>query len=284
MASTRRLIEKDGKVHHPRYSLVKGKDLFLRDEPEGLIDPLLKTITLAQGDKPLVRLHYYATHPQSYYHDPRVTYDFPGMAREALEKKENVFQVYFTGCAGDILVGKYNDGTPATRDKFAQRLTAAMKAAIAATHWEPAESINWRTSDVKLPLYAGPGRTPAENRARMDDVKIDAGDRLELGAMFLAFADRIDRPLTLSSLQIGRVHILDLPGECFVDYQLFAQRSAPGDFVAVAAYTDLGPGYVCTDKAFEQGGYEPTDTAVGPGSEPLLKAAIVKLLGVEKNP
>ncbi len=284
VASTRRLIEKDGKVHHPRYSLVKGKDLFLRDEPEGLIDPLLKTITLAQGDKPLVRLHYYATHPQSYYHDPRVTYDFPGMAREALEKKENVFQVYFTGCAGDILVGKYNDGTPATRDKFAQRLTAAMKAAIAATHWEPAESINWRTSDVQLPLYAGPGRTPAENRARMDDAKIEAGDRLELGAMFLAFADRIERPLILSSLQIGRVHILDLPGECFIDYQLFAQRSAPGDFVAVAAYTDLGPGYVCTDKAFAEGGYEPTDTAVGPGSEPLLKAAIVKLLGVEKNP
>ena len=51
--------------------------------------------------------------------------------------------------------------------------------------------------------------------------------------------------------------------------------------LAVAAYTDLGPGYICTDKAFEEGGYEPTDTGVGPGSEPLLKAAIVKLLGAE---
>ena len=96
--------------------------------------------------------------------------------------------------------------------------------------------------------------------------------------MFVAFANRKDRPLTLSSLQIGRAHILDLPGECLVDYQLFAQRSAPGDFVAVAAYTDLGPGYICTDKAFEEGGYEPTDTAVGPGSEAVLKAAVVKLL------
>ena len=113
VASTRRVIEQDGKVHHPRWSVVKGKDLPLRDVPEGLIDPMLKTITLAQGDKPLVRLHYYATHPQSYYGDPRVSYDFPGMAREELEKKEGVFQVYFTGCAGDILVGKYNDGTPA---------------------------------------------------------------------------------------------------------------------------------------------------------------------------
>ena len=280
VASTRRLIDKDGKVHHPRWSLVRDRDLPLRDEPEGLIDPLLKTITLARGDKPLVRLHYYACHPQSYYHDPRVTYDFPGMAREKLEKKEGVFQIYFTGCAGDVLVGKYNDGTPACREQFAQRLLAGMEGAIAATRLAPAESIQWRTTEVKLPLYTGPGRTVAENRARMADPKLDPGTRLELGAMFVAFAHRMDRPLALSSLQIGRVHILDLPGECLVDYQLFAQRSAPGDFVAVAAYTDLGPGYICTDRAFEEGGYEPTDTGVGPGSEPLVKAALVKLLGV----
>ena len=37
--------------------------------PEGAIDPYLKTITLAEGEKPLVRLHYYATHPQSFYGD-----------------------------------------------------------------------------------------------------------------------------------------------------------------------------------------------------------------------
>jgi hypothetical protein len=42
VASTRRLIDTDGKVHRPRWSLVTGKDLPLRDEPEGLIDPMLK--------------------------------------------------------------------------------------------------------------------------------------------------------------------------------------------------------------------------------------------------
>jgi hypothetical protein len=67
------------------------------------------------------------------------------------------------------------------------------------------------------------------------------------------------------------------------DYQLYAQRSAPDDFVAVAAYTDLGPGYICTDKAFEEGGYEPTDTAVGPGSEAVLKKAIVELIAGNRS-
>ena len=113
----------------------------------------------------------------------------------------------------------------------------------------------------------------------MADPKVSPGERLEMAAMFVAFANRIDRPLPLSSMQIGRVHVLDLPGECLIAYQLFAQQAAPQDFVAVAAYTDVGPGYICTDKAFEEGGYEPTDTMVGPGSEPIMKAAIVKLLG-----
>ena len=234
---------------------------------------MLKTITFAQGDKPLARLHFYASHPQSFYHDPRVTYDFPGMAREELEKKEEVFQVYFTGCGGDVLVGKYNDGTRAARDEFRGRLLRGMEAAIAATKLVPVETIQWRTVDLKLPLF-----TPADGKLWYEGAKTSSA-KMNPGRG--SFAARIDRPLVLTSLQMGHVHILGLPGECLVEYQLFAQRSAPKEFVAVAAYGDLGTGYICTDKAFEEGGYEPSVTKVGPGSEPLLKAAIEKLLGVK---
>lgn len=280
VASSRRLIGPDGKAGRPRWSVVRGADVDLRDAPEGVIDPLLKTITLACGEKPLVRLHYYATHPQSYYGDARVTYDFPGMAREALEKQEGVFQVYFTGCAGDVTVGKYNDGTPASRAQLAARVLAGMEAAIAATRFMPVETIQWRTADVTLPLYEAPQRTLADSRARLANPQEKSGVGLGAAAWLVAYAQRLDHPLALSSLQIGRIHVLALPGECLIDYQLFAQRTAPDDFVAVAAYQDSGPGYICTDRAFVEGGYEPTDTVVGPGSERLLKEAITALLGV----
>jgi len=276
VASTRRVMGKDGRIR-PRWSLVKGEDLPLRDEPEGLIDPLLKTITLARGDKPLVRLHYYACHPQTYFHDPRTTCDFPGMAREALEKKEDVFQVYFTGCAGDVLVGKYNDGTPQCREQLSRRLLAGMEAAITATRFEPAESLQWRGTTVKLPAYAGPGQTTADHRARMSNATLSPTARLD-AAVRVTFPARIERPLPVSSLRMGRVRVLALPGECVVDYQLYAQRCAPHDFVAVAAYTDFGPRSVCTDKQYEEGGPEPVDANVGPGCEALLKAAIGRLL------
>ena len=55
----------------------------------------------------------------------------------------------------------------------------------------------------------------------------------------------------------------------------------PGEFVAVAANADFGPASVCTDKQYPEGGPEPDDANVGPGSEALMKAAIVKLLGAK---
>ena len=130
VASIRRVPIPGGKVR-TRWSACKDPEL--RAMTEGRIDPMLKTVTLARSGKPLVRLHYYATHPQSFYGDGRTCYDVPGFARERLQKKENVFQVYFTGCGGDVTMGKYNDGTPEARAELSDRLFAGMAASAAST-------------------------------------------------------------------------------------------------------------------------------------------------------
>jgi hypothetical protein len=71
-----------------------------------------------------------------------------------------------------------------------------------------------------------------------------------------------------------------MPGELFVEYQLGAQRIRPELFVAMAAYGDYAPGYICTDIAYTQGGYEASELAskVEPGVEAILMEAIRKLL------
>ena len=96
--------------------------------------------------------------------------------------------------------------------------------------------------------------------------------------MRVAFAQRSKRPIELSALAIGPVRIVHLPGEAMIDFQLFAQSLLPQQFVAVAAYGDCGPAYICTERAFTEGGYEPTDSLVAPRSESVLKAAIRELL------
>jgi hypothetical protein len=82
----------------------------------------------------------------------------------------------------------------------------------------------------------------------------------------------------ITSYRLGPATILHLPGEAFVEYQLFAEGLLPNDFVAVASYGEGGTGYICTDKAFAEGGYEPTQSFVGPPTEALLKATIRQVL------
>jgi hypothetical protein len=277
VAATRRPLDATGKIW-VRYS--SCKDAALRALPEGAIDPYLKTITLARGQKPLVRLHYYATHPQTFYGDHRASSDVPGDARETLERKERVFQIYFNGCGGDVTMGKYNDGSRKCRVELAARLLAGMEAAVAATRLVPAGPVRWRTYPLLLPPRTDHGFTLAESLARLKDPKSGPA-RLYYGASNVVFIRRSQRPMELNSLEIGNVHVVHLPGEPMVCFQRFAQDLKPGAFVAVAGYGDGGPGYLCPAKAYGEGGYEPTASRVKPESEALVKKAIAALLGAE---
>lgn len=55
--------------------------------PEGLTHPWLRTIRFFDRERPIVRLHYYALHPQSCYGQGHMNLDTVGLARERLEKE-----------------------------------------------------------------------------------------------------------------------------------------------------------------------------------------------------
>ncbi len=278
VAATRRPVDASGKIA-VRYS--SCTDPAITSLPEGKIDPYLKTITLAHGEKPLVRLHYYATHPQSRYGDGRATSDFPGIAREKLQRKEGVFQVYFTGCSGNVTVGKYNDGSDKSRKELVERLLAGMEASIAATRLAPATPIRWQVCPTVLPRRTGAGFTLADCLALIKDAKSSPSARAYGVAMRAVSLCRGNQPIELTSLQIGSVYVLHLPGEPMIDFQLYAQSLKPGAFVAVAGYGDNTTGYLCPARAFPEGGYEPKQSIVKPESEILIKKAIAALLGTE---
>lgn len=275
-ASNRRVPGPDGKIK-VRYS--STKDPFLQEAPEGKIDPWLKTVTFFDGDLPLVRLHYYASHPQSAYGDGKADPDTPGMARAYLENEEGVAQVYFTGCGGDVTAGKYNDGSAASKVAMSKQLYSGMIRAIATTRRVNVREFSWKSVDVALPPRTEPEFSEPALRKIVGDPEATPTKRL-VSSLRLAWLERIRmRPaVDLSRLRIGPADIVHLPGEPFVEYQLHAQAARPDRFVAVAGYGEGGPGYICTDAALKEGGYEPSMSAVGPPTEALLKAAVEELL------
>jgi hypothetical protein len=279
VASTRRVMGPDGKVKYVRYS--STKDEKIRAEPEGLIDPYVQLLTFRDGETTLASLTYYATHPQSYYGKGGVSSDFPGLARRLRDQGEpKVVHIHFNGAGGNVTAGKYNDGSPENRPILAQRLARGMKAAFEDVKQVPvaARDAEWRVVPVRLPLSKA--YNVKDLKARLADDTLKPPDRLRT-ARNLAWAMRCEEgaAIDLACLRIGPAYVVHMPGELFVEYQLAAQKLRPRSPVLMAAYGDYGPGYIGTEIAYTQGGYETGPVSrVAPEVEGVLMKGLRELL------
>jgi hypothetical protein len=279
VASNRRLLGADGKVHATRFTTCK--DPSLRAEPEGLIDPEVSLVSFWNGDAPVAVLSYYAVHPQSYYRTGIANPDFPGIARFLRQLSvPEALHVHFDGAGGNIGAGKYNDGSPRNRLVLAERLADGMRRAWEATERMPLgkAEVSWSVVPVALP----PARTLDAGLLEAQLREEDEMSALEDCARKLGWLRRCKAgvQIDVSCLTVGRARILHLPGELFVEYQLRAKAAHPERFIAMAAYGDYAPGYIGTTAAYEQGGYEtsPGASNVAPETETILTEAVEKLL------
>ncbi len=275
IASNRRIMGSNGKVRAVRWTVTR--DPATKAEPEGLIDPKLRSISFSNGSKRLAVLYFYTTHPTSFDNDGLVTSEFCGLARERRQKQEpDTCFLYLTGCAGNITPGKYNDGNLESRYRFRDILFDAMTCAEAGASPVDFSNLTWSTYPVTLPARAE--FSEKSLRPVIADSQNSQATRSR-AALQLAYVRRLDRPILVGCLSISpEAAILSLPAEAFVEYQLFAQELRPCAWIAVAAYADCGPGYITLARSFDEGGYEVVDSFVGPAAEGKMREAIRGLL------
>jgi hypothetical protein len=278
VASNRRVaIGDDGKVKKMRGSACRDAELVAL--PEGLIDPQLKTVAFFDGPTKLVACHFYATHPMSHYGQGHVSSDFVGLARKRRQQEDrHCTHIYFTGAAGNIAAGKYNDGSPEARVQLTDRIYAGIVAAEHSLVPKPIDSVTWRTHEIL------PAPNPVLNAERLREMlanKQNARANRIRPAMMLAWLDRVSAgiPIVLSALHVDQVAMLHLPAESFLEYQLRAQQMAPGRFVATAAYGDGGAWYIPTKEAYPRGGYEVSVANCSDAVDDTLTRGIRALVG-----
>jgi len=277
VASNRRVdIGKDGKIDRARSSSCDDPEV--RALPVGTIDPYLRTVAFFGSDQSkLASMHFYATHPMSYYGDGVVTADFAGLARKQRQAEEpHCCHLYFNGCGGNIGAGKYNDGTPPMRPVLQQRIYDAIVAsesddALQRQPWDPtdpnASFFEWRSTplaglasiveeEASLAAEAGLLQTIGDAGATCVERNRAAYEVVWLRRARPGSDGWEANPLLASSLTLNDAVLLCLPGELFVEYQLHAQSLRPDAFVATAAYADNGLWYVPTASEYPKGGYE----------------------------
>ena len=276
VAANRRIIGLNGKLISQRGSSSRKPEH--HRFPEGLIDPILKTVAFYNGNKKLVASHFYACHPMSYYGDGRVSADFCGLARRRMQKQEpDCLHLYFNGCGGNIGAGKYNNGSKEARIELTQRMFDGITTSNATLKPEPIRSFAWETEDILPPLDPRFNEEQLLVGIRNKTNRVVARNR---PSYTVAFIRRVKEgiPITLSSLHVNDISMLHLPAESFIEYQLRAQAIAPNRFVACAAYGDGGPWYIPVKEAYPQGGYAVGVAWCSPQIDPLMSNGIQTLL------
>jgi hypothetical protein len=244
-----------------------------------LIDPWLKTLSFWDGDKPLLAMHAYATHPMSYYGRGGVSADFVGMARDLRHREDrSVHQIYVSGCSGDVTAGKHNDGSPSMRPLLAERLQRAMKQAWEKTERHPLRQADLRSTSLDLEFRRDDSYRTAELMRVLDDKQARRRDRI-LAAMALASRQRIaaGHRIDFPCVDFGPAQMVLFPAEAFVGYQLMAQQMRPDSFVVSIGYGECWPGYIPTRAAFDDN-FNDTWLWVAAGSEVRIKTALRRVL------
>jgi hypothetical protein len=272
IASNRRWVS-GGKVSFSRMSATR--DARARAAEEGIIDPWLKTLSFWDGETPVLGLSAYATHPMSFYGRGEVQADFPGLARRRRQADTpKVVQMYASGCSGNVTAGKYNDGHPDNRPVLADRLYKAMAAAWKGTKRVALSEAGFHSVPYRLEPRGGDFTKVALEKRLKTDAKPFGQCLAALGLSWRKRADT-GAKLDLPAVALGPARLLLLPGEAYVEYQLFAQKAKPDAFVMALGYGECAPGYVPTEKHWKENDGNLNDWCwVAPGAQKPLEEAI----------
>lgn len=86
-------------------------------------------------------------------------------------------------------------------------------------------------------------------------------------------------PWELMGIAIGpSIALLSTPGEPFIETAMAIQARSPFEHTWFSGYSNGGFGYIPTDEAFREGGYETEATPFSPGVAPSLEEAAAQLL------
>jgi hypothetical protein len=182
----------------------------------------------------------------------QVSPDYPGeMCRELERRHPNAVPLFLQGATGNINPPTMERSAANSR-QYGQRLAELVDRALERTEPVVGEELALRRKTISLPVRGITGELLPEP--------------LKTG---------------IAALRIGSAAFLFLPGEPFVEIALAIRRASPCPFTAVVGYAEDYIGYIPTDRAFRNGGYEVRPgrwSRVAPGSEAIVCDEAVRLL------
>lgn len=228
----RRIVSPDGVAMSDSMQPVTA-DLF----EKGPIDRRIRVLRfLSKEGNAVASIIHAVCHPVHEMLSPQVSPDFPGELCAMWESNPaNGFPMFLNGAAGNV-----NPPTVSCGEVYAVEHAQAIMQKVTGSKDSRHEAI---TGLFQLTESLNLNKRP----------KVDVADA--------------DVRVVINMIRIGKVALVFLPGEPFVETALQIEQHSPFKDTIVIGYSECSVGYIPTSSAFAEGGYE-----VGPGKWSYLEA------------
>ncbi len=226
--------------------------------PEGPTDEQVRVLAMLDAvGKPAAIIVNATAHAICEMCIKQVSPDYPGEMSKLLEASHPGSRALFLqGAAGNISSSEVSTGAEGSR-RQGRRLAEAVEQALLQAQPIGGKSLRLQWAAVDLPARSPTGQP-------------------------------LPQPLKtcVGALRLGNAALVFLPGEPFLEIALGIRQASPFGLTMVAGYCEDYIGYIPTDRAFRNGGYEIGPgrwSRVGAGSEGLMRQAAITLLqGINK--
>ena len=195
---------------------------------DGAVDDSVNVATFRDGDGRLIALIVNATcHPVYEMCTPSVSPDYPGELTSLLDGMyDGAVSLFLNGAAGNVNPTSVSSG-PAEARRHAETLARSVQRAIENATPESSPHLHLRRQAFDL------------------STRLPRGE--EVGVTLTA---------EIVGLRLGSAALMFLPGEPFAETALAVRQASVFDFTAIVGFAEETIGYVPTDQAFAEGGYE----------------------------
>lgn len=236
-------------------------------DPFGLKDEevLIMEIADVEGNKK-VTLFNYACHPVTLgYESNYISTDYPGMAREVIEKKRGGMAVFLNGAAGDLNPREAHNTDPQITDREGEKLGIAVVSA----------SLEKMEGDCSLVIISDTIEIPFrdqnitkehienEMKRKSSDITEFYGWQDMLARWGKKVFEMLERkevknsfPFRVNFVKVGRAIFFFTQGELFVKYQIDLKNLFSDYMVFCVAYAHGTGAYIPTAEVFKNKGYE----------------------------
>ena len=194
--------------------------------------------------------------------------DYPGIARSRIEQTLGCKALFLPGCFGNIRpailseTGGFASATREQLDACGHELGDEVCRVAKGLNTRSAEGISARRTDMAIPYG---DLMPEEELKKMAADKSERGQLLTgpwaRKVLDMAASDTVptEKPTEMQLMQIGPIALITIPGEPVQEIGHAMEkrlRDISEDLLPVG-YANDEVGYLCTERQYEEGGYEP---------------------------